>query len=423
MAKPKNEPVKITKAFIDRVQPPAEGYEHHWDINLKGYGLRVTAAGKRVFIAQGRVKGKAVCTTIGPYGEWTEYEAREKARKVLQGMREGTDPRDAKRADEAAKLTLRQVADAYMGRPGKLKDSSKAEIERHVATTFKAWEHKPIADITEDMCLKRFREVHEKGTTGRGKSAPGQANQAFSVLRALINFAMRGYRRADGKPLILFNPVNVLKDHWAPLKPRTDRVPDNKVGAVWNMLKQARANAYTLASWSSIDAIMLMMLTGLRKDETFALTWDRVNLEEGWVHFPDPKNRNPVWLPLSSQAVELLTTRQRIEGNPWVFPSWSESGHIENPRDWWTKIIKIAGTHLSNHSMRRTFITIAATQCGIDLRNAELLTNHVPKGVTERHYLETSHLQWLKPATQKVSDWIEEQAAKASGANVVALRA
>ena len=113
---------KLTKTFIDKVQPPAEGYAMHWDDSLKGYGLRVTAAGKRVFVAQGRVLGKAVCFTIGPFGEWTEFEAREKARKVLQGMREGIDPRDVKKADEATKVTLRQVADAYMGRPGNIKD-------------------------------------------------------------------------------------------------------------------------------------------------------------------------------------------------------------------------------------------------------------------------------------------------------------
>ncbi len=52
-------------------------------------------------------------------------------------------------------------------------------------------------------------------------------------------------------------------------------------------------------------------------------------------------------------------------------------------------------------------------------RWAELLTNHVPKGVTARHYLETSRLQYLQPEAQQVGDWIDEQAAKASGANVI----
>jgi hypothetical protein len=40
----------------------------------------------------------------------------------------------------------------------------------------------------------------------------------------------------------------------------------------------------------------------------------------------------------------------------------------------------------------------------------ELLTNHVPKTVTERHYLETQQLQYLRPEAQRIADWIEAQA-------------
>lgn len=42
-------------------------------------------------------------------------------------MREGVDPRDVKKADEAVKITLAQVMEAYLARPGKLKASSKRE--------------------------------------------------------------------------------------------------------------------------------------------------------------------------------------------------------------------------------------------------------------------------------------------------------
>lgn len=282
---------KLTKTFIDKVQPPAEGYAMHWDDSLKGYGLRVTAAGKRVFVAQGRVRGKAVCFTIGPFGEWTEFEAREKARKVLQGMREGIDPRDAKKADEATRVTLRQVADAYMGRPGKLKDSSKSEIERHVTTTFEAWQHKPITGITEDDCRKRYNEILTKGLRGKAP-APGQAVQAFSVLRALINFAGRRYKRADGTPLILHNPVAVLKDDWVTLPERKTRIPESKIGPVWSALQQWRDQAYNRDTLASIDLVIFLVLTGARIGEAAALTWDRINLDEGWWHLPDPKNRN-----------------------------------------------------------------------------------------------------------------------------------
>ncbi|KAB0588436.1 tyrosine-type recombinase/integrase [Comamonas kerstersii] len=413
---------KLTKTFIDKVQPPAEGYAMHWDDSLKGYGLRVTAAGKRVFVAQGRVLGKAVCFTIGPFGEWTEFEAREKARKVLQGMREGIDPRDVKKADEATKVTLRQVADAYMGRPGKLKDSSKSEIERHVTTTFEAWQHKPITGITEDDCRKRYNEILTKGLRGKAP-APGQAVQAFSVLRALINFAGRRYKRADGTPLILHNPVAVLKDDWVTLPERKTRIPESKIGPVWSALQQWRDQAYNRDTLASIDLVIFLVLTGARIGEAAALTWDRINLDEGWWHLPDPKNRNPVWLPLSTQAVQLLTTRQRVEGSPFVFSSWGKAGHIKDPRDTMKKVSEVAGTKITPHDLRRTFTTFGVANCGVDLHKIELLTNHVPRGVTAKHYLETSHLQYLKPEVQRIADWIGQQAAKANGANVVPLRA
>lgn len=71
---------------------------------------------------------------------------------------------------------------------------------------------------------------------------------------------------------------------------------------------------------------MFLMLTAARIGEASALTWDKVSIDKGgpencWSHMPDPKNRNPVWLPLSSEAVELPTTCQRIEGNSLAFPS------------------------------------------------------------------------------------------------------
>jgi len=136
-----------------------------------------------------------------------------------------------------------------------------------------------------------------------------------------------------------------------------------------------------------------------------------VNLDEGWIHLPDPKNRNPVWLPLSTQMVELLKARPRVEGNPFVFPSWGKRGHIVDPRDTMLKVSKVAGIPIALHDLRRTYVTIAVAHCGIDFVKAELLTNHVPKGVTAQHYLETSKLQYLRPETQQISDFIAAQAA------------
>lgn len=402
---------RLTKSFIDKITPPPTGYALHWDEQDRGFGLRVTSDGKRTYIVQGRIHGKEARITVGPHGVFTPDQARETAREHLRSMRRGIDPRTVAKERAATAVTLRTVADAYK-RDRPLKESSKAEIERHVTTTFETWLNKPISTITREAVTKRFNEIKTKGLRGNGP-APAQANQAFAILRALINYAIREYRKPDGSAIITDNPIEVLYKKWNPIKPRTSRVPDNKVGAVWSTLKEWRDVAYNRDTLASIDLVMFLILTGARIGEASALTWDRVNLDEGWWHIPDPKNSNPVWLPLSSQARELLSTRQKIEGSPYVFTSWGKCGHIRDPRDTMKKLSGIAGTKITPHDLRRTFTTIGVAHCGIDLHKVELLTNHVPRGVTARHYLETSHLQYMMPEIQKISDWITNEGRKA----------
>lgn len=405
---------KLTKTYIDKIKPPESGYDLHWDEQDRGFGMRVTKDGKRTYIAQGRVNGKEARISIGPHGVFTADQAREVAREHLRSMRQGIDPRAVAKERAAETVSLRDVADAYK-RDRQLKDSSKAEIERHVTTTFEAWLKKPVASISREAVTKRFNEIKNHGLRGDGP-APAQANQGFSILRALMNYAIREYRKPDGSAIITDNPVEVLHKKWATIKAKTTRIPDKKVGAVWLALQQWREQAYNRDTLASIDLVTFLLLTGSRIGEASALTWDRVNLDECWWHIPDPKNSNPVWLPLSSQAVELLKTRQRVKGSPFVFASWGKCGHIRDPRDTMKKVSEVAGLHLSPHDLRRTFTTIGIANCGIDLFKVELLTNHVPKSVTERHYLETQKLQYLLPQVQQIADWIEAQAVVAKAA-------
>lgn len=433
--------VKLTKTFADEVLPPSSGYAIHWDDKVPGYGLRVTASGVRSFVAQGRVKGKAVIVTIGRYGLYTEDKARKRAQSVLQDMREGIDPRDAKKADEAMRVTLGDVCDAYLSRPGKLRATTAAEYRRHVDKVFAAWKDKPIASITEDDVRKRHREIVEKGLEGK-KGAPASANAAMVTLRILMNFAGRQYRRADGSPLIQRNPVDVLRDHWAKLGTRTDRYIDKrKIGEVWNALQKARETPKNPDALASLDLTLFCLLTGCRRDEAATLTFDRVNIDDHdpsncWWHLDERKRGDPLWLPLSSQAVELLKARKAArprsedgKESPFVFPSWSKTGHITDARAPMELVSKVVGKHLSLHDLRRTFSNIAMRECLIEKFRTDLLVGHKPsqEDVTARNYLDLERLDWLQPEVQRIADWIEAQAkiaaAKAAGANVVPIRA
>lgn len=426
---------KITKTFVDKVAAPAKGYAVHWDDSVKGYGLRVSEQGKRVFIVMGRVAGKSIQFTLGPYGTMTEDAARKRAQKVLQDMREGIDPRAVVKADAAAKVTLQEVLDAYVGRPGKLKDSTAREYRRHVEVTFAKWAALPIASITRDMVKERHAALTKGGLDGK-KAAPASANAAFVTLRILIRFAVDEYRQADGKPLITDNPVDALKHHWAKLGTRTERYIDKrKIGAVWNKLQAMRGEVQGYEALASVDLTIFALLTGARRDEMATLTWDRVHIDDHnpsdclW-HLDDRKRGDPIWLPLSSQAVALLKSRPRLKladgtESPFVFPSWGKTGRIMDARAPMLAIGELAGKHLSLHDLRRTFTNIAMRECLIEKFRTDLLTGHKPASddVTSRSYLDLARLDWLQPEVQKVGDWIEQQAAIAASKNVVPLRA
>lgn len=439
--------LKLTKGAIDRVAKPGTCKTDllYWDAEPKGFGLRVTPTGRATFIVQGRVDGtaKEARITIGPYGVFTVDQARDVAREHLRALRMGLDPRDLKRQDQAMKVTLQQVCDAYVERPGKLKESSKVEMKRHVEKVFAAWKDKPIVAITEDDVRKRHREMVEGGLSGK-KAAPASANAAMVSLRILMNFAARQNRRADGSPLIQHNPVTVLKDHWAKLGSRTERYIDRgKVGAVWNKLNDARQNPKNRDALAGIDLAIFLLLTGARRDEAATLTWDRVqfsdNLADCSWHLDDRKRGEPITLPLSSQATTLLQARctaadkiavaTGTERTPYVFPSWSKAGRIMDARSAMETVSAVAGKHLSLHDLRRTLTNIAMRECRIEKFRTDMLTGHRPSthDVTARNYLDLTNLGWLYPEIQQIGDWIEQQgrvaAAQANGANVVTLRA
>jgi integrase len=425
--------MKLVKSRVEAITPPSSGQAFHWDDELRGFGVRVTASGARSYVAQGRVKAKTRRVTIGTHGRWTCDEARRQAREILRHMDMGIDPQEERQRTAAMGVTLREVATAYQ-RDRELKALSKRDIEKHITTNFEEWADRPAADITRDACMRLFREISAR--------SPSQANQAFVILRALLNYARAAYRTPDGASTLPENPVAVLSEAklWNRERARDTRIPMNKVGAVWAELDKLRGEVRTRDEHTCIDYVAFLLLTGARGAEAAELTWDRVDLPDGAVgtwHLPDPKNGRPVTFPLSEAAKELLQARKSkktdetdaVEGKPasqYVFPSWGKTGHILDARGILEKLAATAGLHLTRHDLRRTYTAIAI-KCGVEMWKAELLTGHVPQTVTLKHYTETSDLRYLAEDADRIGAWVLDQgrvaAAMASGENVVALRA
>lgn len=68
------------------------------------------------------------------------------------------------------------------------------------------------------------------------------------------------------------------------------------------------------------DYLLLIILTGLRRQEAATLRWDQVDLNAKTLTVLDTKNHESHTLPLSGYLYELLLSRSQNRINEYVFP-------------------------------------------------------------------------------------------------------
>jgi integrase len=295
-----------------------------------------------------------------------------------------------------------------------LKPSSVDDINKHLDGVFSDWKEKPIVKITRQTVLQRFRN--------KSKGSKAQANQAFRILRALLNYARATYR-PDDKPVLPENPCQILSDAkmWHNIQAKNRRIPTDKVGIAWNKVQEMREDkSRTVIGQNVASAVAFALLTGARWGEVAALTWDRVDLEGKSWHIPDPKNKQPVTLPLSDQALQII--EEQDKNSDYVFSGRGQAGYVGKPVRVMRSVSEAVGETLSIHDMRRTFRAIAG-ELGIELWKTKLLMNHkLNQDVTLGSYTEKSDLRYLAGDAQKIGNWIERQARHAASKKVVEIK-
>ncbi|MEW9584512.1 tyrosine-type recombinase/integrase [Paraburkholderia sp. DGU8] len=83
---------------------------------------------------------------------------------------------------------------------------------------------------------------------------------------------------------------------------------------------------------------MLSLLTGARRPNELAMSWDEVNLERGEWRIPETKNGTSQSVPLVPDAVEILPARKKLAAcadSQFMFPGSGESGHLVEPKKAW----------------------------------------------------------------------------------------
>ena len=136
MAKPTrtHDPVRLTKRTVDAAKPAAREYVL-WDTDIKGFGLKVTPAGRKSYLLKYRTKaGIARKPAIGAHGTITAELARGIARDWAAEIAKGRDPssdrRDARRAVLATDSRYEQVVSTFIQKYAQPRQRSWRQTER-----------------------------------------------------------------------------------------------------------------------------------------------------------------------------------------------------------------------------------------------------------------------------------------------------
>lgn len=102
------------------------------------------------------------------------------------------------------------------------------------------------------------------------------------------------------------------------------------------------------------DYILISLLTGTRQGNVLAMRWKQINFDRATWTIPETKTGDSHTVPLVTEAIKILQER-RVDLNPWVFPSNSKSGHLEDPKKSWNRILERADIKdLRIHDLRRS---------------------------------------------------------------------
>lgn len=399
---------KLTKSLVDRAAPI--GKDHIlWDVSPKGFGLKITASGTKVFVIQYRLAGgrtgRTRRLTIGKYGSpWTVETARKEAVRLLAEVARGLDPAGQKK--QFAEIpTVSALCDQYLkDGVGTKKASTLAtdvgRIERHIKPLLG---RKKVTEVTRNDIVKFQTDIAngktsidvKTGVRGRAivRGGKGTAARTVGLLGGIFSFAI-------GSGLIRDNPVRGVKRYKDKRNHRFLTEADiAKIGEALTFYEEQEKNG------NAIAIIRLLLFTGARRGEIEKLRWQEVDLEARCLRLEDSKTGQKI-LPLSIGACDLLRKHEeRFGGNSlFVFASAKYDGHYSGTPKFWKHVRSYAGfPELRIHDLRHSFASLGLSQ-GRSLAILGALLGHRDQSTTLRY----AHLSEdpVRSATEEIGDAI-----------------
>ena len=369
-----------------------------WDTELERFGIRIYPSGKKSFVISywhGRVKR---LKTIGKHGLLTLVQARDRAKKDLSMLLDGEDPR-AKTAAARKAMLFKDFAEDYIRREVMPHHKGWAqEVNRIRGHLVKHFGNHPVVGIAHDQVTSVHLEI--------GKAHQASANRVIKILSSMLTKAEKWGVVPQGTP----NPARGITFFHE--LPRDRYITAEELPALIDAIEQE--DIYPRS------AFWLYLLTGLRKGELLTAKWSQMDIENRQFVLPNPKSGNPHYLPLTVEAMAILESIPRLQGNPYIFPGAKDGAHLVDLKKPWQRIRKRSGLEdVHIHDLRHT-IASWLVQGGNSLYLVGKILNHKDLRTTERYARFAQDN--LRDALESTGKRMTGAAGKSASAEVLAMR-
>ena len=346
-----------------------------------GLYLLVQSNGSKLWRYKFRVGGVEGKQSLGAFPEIGLAEARglhsDSRKLVAQGINpvqakqelrvtQAQEQLERERGTFAAVMADWNTATAASLRPSTVKQRQR-EIDNDLMPKLK---NRPMDGITRLELTALLKDVE--------KRAPEVARNLRNHLWGIFEYAIDS-GLMDNNPV---PPLRVMKKRNQSNHPALAGV---QIGDFLRAL-----NAATTINEETRIAMLLVLLTACRKAEVIEARWDELDLEAAHWEIPAArmKAKRPHWVPLSGQAVELLTRLRKIvpAGREHLFPNRLDPRRPMANRSLNALIERLGfGGEGTPHGMRAAFST-HFNSLGASVDVIEHCLAHVPANAVRAAY-------------------------------------